>query len=193
MNFPAEPRAPWRAFLAGWPGLIALGLALVLGGAALLRWTMPPESKHADKLGRERDPGPIMAATYPDLRGQTQALKQWAGRVIVVNFWATWCGPCREEIPDLIALHTQFAQEPVTIVGIAIDQAEAVRGYVAEFGVNYPILIGGFTAVDIARAAGNQYGVLPFTVVIDRQGGIAEAHLGRVPGTRLAAMVRAAL
>lgn len=193
MNSPAErPPWSWRTLLLGWPGLVLLGLALVLGGAALLRWSAPGD-KHADKLSGERNPGPILAAVYPDLSERPQAFSQWAGRVVVVNFWATWCGPCREEIPDLIRLHTRFSGEPVTVVGLAIDNPEPVRAYVQEFGVNYPVLVAGFGGVDLARAAGNTYGVLPYTVVIDRQGRIAAAQLGRVPAPRLEEMVRAAL
>ncbi len=195
MESPAESRGrpSWRARLASGPGLVVLGLALVLGGAALLRWFEPSAAKHADKLSPSRDLAPIHAAVLPDLTGQPQPIKQWAGRVLVVNFWATWCGPCREEIPELIDLHAQFAREPVTIVGLAIDQSDPVREYAKEMGITYPVLIGGFGALDLARAAGNTYGVLPFTVVIDRRGEIADAHLGRISAARLDAIVRKAL
>lgn len=191
----AEPvrRRTWKSILLGAPGLVLLGLTLVLAGAAVLRWTTPPEAKHADKLSGTRDPGPLLASVYPDVQGQPQPFKQWQGRVLVVNYWATWCGPCREEIPDLIRLHRSFAQEPVTILGLAIDQPDPVRVFVKEFGIDYPILIGGFPALDSARAAGNAYGVLPFTLVIDRQGKIAEAHLGRISAERLETMIRQAL
>lgn len=191
-NGAAASAARWRRVLLGWPGLIALGLALILTGAAILRWGAPSD-KHADKLSADRDPAAILAAVYPDLQERPQALRQWAGRVLVVNFWATWCGPCREEIPDLIQLHARFSGDPVTIVGLAIDQAEPVRSFVQEFGVPYPVLIAGFGGVDLARSGGNIYGVLPFTVVIDRQGKIAAAQLGRVPTARLEEWVRGAL
>jgi len=195
MGSPAESGLGrrWKALLLGMPGLVLLGLALVLGGAAVLRWASQPEAKHADKVSAAKDPGPLLAASYPDLEQRPQAIKQWRGKVLVVNFWATWCGPCREEIPDLIRLHERFGKEPVAIIGLAIDQPDAVRGFVKEFGINYPMLVGGFSALDLARAAGNPYAVLPFTVIIDRQGKIAQAHVGRIPAERLDELIRQAL
>jgi len=134
----------------------------------------PPEdmSKQAAKA--------ILSADLPDLQGVSQSISQWKGNVIVVNFWATWCTPCREEIPEFIALHQQYEEQGLTIVGLAIDQKEKVIPYSKEFGINYPVLIGGLKAMSFAEAAGNLMSVLPYTVVFDRQGNIADTFLGRV-------------
>lgn len=186
-------RRSWKSILLGGPGLVLLGLLLVLAGAGALRWATPPQAKPAEKLSAARDARPLLESVYPDLQGRPQPFKQWEGRVLVVNYWATWCGPCRDEIPDLVRLQGRLAQEAVTIVGLAIDQTEPVRSFVEEFSIGYPILVGGFPALDSARAAGNTYAVLPFTVIIDRQGRIAEAHLGRISAERLETMIRQAL
>ena len=119
-----------------------------------------------------------MLAALPDLAGQSQPLSQWKGRILVVNFWATWCAPCREEIPALIEVQNSLGPKGLQIVGIAIDQAERVKPYAAEMRINYPILIGELDAMDLAQQAGNQLGGLPFTVILDRSGKPVRTELG---------------
>ncbi len=135
-----------------------------------------PLPENISKQGAEA----ILAANLPDLQGVSQAVSQWKGNVIVANFWATWCTPCREEIPEFIALQQQYRDQGLMIVGIAIDQEEKVIPYSKEFGINYPVLIGGLKAMSFAEAAGNQMSVLPYTVVFDKQGNITDTFLGRV-------------
>lgn len=127
---------------------------------------------------------------YPDLQGETQALSQWRGQVVVLNFWASWCAPCREEIPDFIALREQHHQKGVEFVGIAIDNAANVEKFLEQQPVNYPILIGEGAAHSLARLLGNPSGALPYTVVLDREGGVVMTHLGRVPRTTLETALR---
>jgi thiol-disulfide isomerase/thioredoxin len=135
--------------------------------------------------------GPALLQTsLPDLAGTSQRLDQWKGKVLVVNFWATWCAPCREEIPALVRLQRDLGDRGLQVVGIAIDQLDKVRPYAAEMGMNYPILIGELDAIDLARQAGNELGALPFTVVLDRNGNAVRGELGRVTEEKLAALVR---
>jgi thiol-disulfide isomerase/thioredoxin len=135
--------------------------------------------------------GPILLQTaLPDLAGTPQRLDQWKGKVLVVNFWATWCAPCRDEIPALVRLQREMGGQGLQVIGIAIDQLEKVRPYAAEMGMNYPILIGELDAIDLARQAGNELGALPFTVVLDRNGNAVRGELGRVTEAKLAALVR---
>ena len=115
---------------------------------------------------------------FIDLEGKTIALSDWAGTWRVVNFWATWCAPCREEIPAFVAIRTQFAPKELTIVGIAIDQRELVKPFAESLGINYPLLLGGGDTLDLMRLLGNTSGALPFTVFIDPAGRVVDQHLG---------------
>ncbi len=118
------------------------------------------------------------AMRLPDLTGKPQALDQWRGKVVVVNFWATWCAPCREEIPLFVRLQDKYRGQGLQFVGIAIDQPEKVRPYAAELGMNFPVLIGGIDGLNLARTLGNRAAVLPFTVIVGRDGKIASTAVG---------------
>jgi thiol-disulfide isomerase/thioredoxin len=122
---------------------------------------------------------------FPDSKGQQQPLSQWRGRVLVLNFWASWCAPCREEIPDFVALRAQYQPKGVEFVGIAIDNPDNVTQFLQQLPVNYPILIGESAAHSLARQLGNPSGALPYTIVIDRSGRIVLKHLGRLPRATL--------
>ena len=132
----------------------------------------------------------LMAARLPDVDGRTQALEQWRGKVLVVNFWATWCVPCREEIPALIKVQNKWGARGLQIIGIAIDENDKIRPYAAELKINYPILVGGLDGIELARQAGNRLGGLPFTVVFDRQGGIVHSQLGGVSQQKLEGFIQ---
>lgn len=120
----------------------------------------------------------LMLMSLPDLGGKSQAFSQWRGKVLVVNFWATWCGPCREEIPELMKVQRNYASKSVQIVGIAIDNAANVTNYAEEIGIDYVLLVGTGATLGIAKDLGNRAGVLPFTVVLDRSGNLAHAYAG---------------
>ena len=122
----------------------------------------------------------ILAASLPNIQGENQAVSQWLGNVMVVNFWATWCAPCREEIPEFIEAQERLRDQGLIFVGIAIDQPEKVRSYSEELGINYPVLVGNLSTWSIAEAAGNRQSVLPYTVIINRAGEIVETYLGKV-------------
>jgi len=123
----------------------------------------------------------VLARTVlPDLAGKQVALKTWQGKVLVVNFWATWCAPCRREIPGLIAIQRERAANGLQIVGIAVDQADKVQTYAKEMGINYPILVAGMEGASLSRELGNRTGALPFTIVLDRGGQVVKSHLGMI-------------
>jgi thiol-disulfide isomerase/thioredoxin len=115
---------------------------------------------------------------FPDLAGEQVSLERWRGKVIVVNLWASWCPPCREEIPGLVRTQQKFASNGVQIVGIAFDSAAKSRQAAAELGINYPVLVAGLEAIDLTRKLGNRAGGLPYTLVLDRQGSPVATHLG---------------
>jgi thiol-disulfide isomerase/thioredoxin len=132
----------------------------------------------------------VYATRLGDLQGTLQHVEQWRGRVLVVNFWATWCAPCREEIPAFVRLQDSHRARGVLFVGIAIDQPENVVRFAREFRMNYPVLVGGLGALDLLRQAGNQAGVLPYTVVIDRHGRLVSQHVGEMKSEQLEALLR---
>ena len=127
---------------------------------------------------------------FPDVQGQTQPLSQWRGQVLVLNFWASWCAPCREEMPDFAALRAQFRPQGIEFVGLAIDHSANVTQFLQRQPVNYPILIGEGAAHNLARQLGNPSGALPYTIVIDRDGKIILSHLGRLPRAKLEQALR---
>ena len=134
-------------------------------------------------------PDALWAMRLPDPFGKPQALAQWRGKVLVLNFWATWCAPCREEIPDFIALRSQYRRSQVEIVGIAIDTAGPVAAYAKQMKIPYPLLMGEGAAHELSRALGNPSGALPYTVVIDSAGKVVLRHLGRLPRAKLEAII----
>ena len=131
----------------------------------------------------------LLALRLKDLDGTEQALNQWQGKVLVINFWATWCAPCREEIPAFVRLQEKYRDRGLQFVGIAIDEPGPARAFAREFAINYPVLVGNLQAMEISRAAGNRAGALPFTVVLDRRGSVADTALGKLSEDRLDALI----
>ena len=125
-----------------------------------------------------RDGAAVLGLVLPDLQGQQQPLSQWRGKVLVVNFWATWCAPCREEMPEFVAAQARDGAKGVQFVGIAVDDADKVRAFARELKLNYPALIGGYGAIELSKTLGNELAALPFTIVVDRQGRVAHTQLG---------------
>jgi len=132
----------------------------------------------------------FMAASFPDLAGKPQAIKQWQGKPLVINYWATWCGPCRQEMPELVELQKKY-QGKVQFVGIAIDEVQPVSVFVKQYKVNFPILIGGNSAMELMRAQGNVQGGLPFTVIYDAKGNQIAKELGRLSKEKLDGQLKA--
>ena len=122
----------------------------------------------------------LLALSLPDPAGKLQPMAQWRGKVLVVNFWATWCGPCREEMPDFVRVQQEYGAKGLQIVGIAADNADKVQQFAEEIKLNYPALIGGYGAMDLSKELGNSLVALPFTLILDRQGKVAYTHLGPV-------------
>ncbi len=141
--------------------------------------------------------GPVPPGTVPELlqlelpdeTGKTQSLSQWQGKILVINFWATWCEPCREEIPVLVDLQTRYASKDLQIVGIAVDSADKVREFSRSYRINYPLVIGGLEVIDLSRKLGNKAGGLPYTLVLNRSGKLVKSHLGGMSKQELETMI----
>jgi thiol-disulfide isomerase/thioredoxin len=117
--------------------------------------------------------------TLPDREGKSRSLSEWKGRPLVVNFWATWCAPCRHEIPLLRQLRHERTADRLEIIGVAIDQREDVLKYAREIGMDYPLLIGEKEGYAAAEAFGVSL-VLPFSVFADREGQIVTLKIGEL-------------
>jgi thiol-disulfide isomerase/thioredoxin len=181
-------------------GLIAALVLLVCGAAGFLlqrlaapRPTLysgsaaPPQSRAFTDLGPLDQPPPdarkvperIPDLALPDPQGVIHRLSQWKGRPLVVNFWATWCEPCRREIPLLKTLRHERARDGLQIVGIAIDLRDSVRKYVAERGMDYPVLVAQQGGLEAAGAFGMDT-VLPFSVFADGSGRVIALKVGEL-------------
>ena len=121
----------------------------------------------------------LFASSLNDLNGKSQKLAQWKGKTLIVNFWASWCPPCREEMPGFSRLQGKYAANSVQFVGIALDTKENVSAFSREFPVTYPLLIGGNEGSDLARQLGNAQLAMPYTVIISPAG---EARFSRLGG-----------
>jgi thiol-disulfide isomerase/thioredoxin len=164
--------------------LIATALAALAAGIWLAQMRYAPQAPEAPALAA------LWQLGFPDDAGRRQPMSQWRGQVVVLNFWASWCAPCREEMPDFVDLRKQFQPSGVEFVGIAIDNPANVTRFLQQQPVNYPILIGEGAAHSFARQLGNPSGALPYTIVLDRDGSIALSHLGRLPRATLESALR---
>jgi thiol-disulfide isomerase/thioredoxin len=116
--------------------------------------------------------------SLPDTEGMSHSIDEWKGKVLVINFWATWCPPCLEEIPEFMKLQESYRAQGLQFIGIAVEDAEPVREFANRFQINYPILIAGMSGLGLATALGNLAGVVPFTVVVNREGQIVQTRPG---------------
>lgn len=162
--------------------LLLIALLLAGGGWRLLRTAPAPQAGEA-----------LFAAAFPDSLGQTYPLSPWRGKPLVVNFWATWCPPCREEMPELARLAEKYRATGLGVVGIASDDADEVRVFARQHSVSYPLLAGNFEAANLAASLGNSQSVLPYTVLIDPSGRIAQRYLGRLDMLKLERDINALL
>lgn len=154
---------------------LAMGAGVYLGNSQKLRDPEPDTDAYHRLLG----------TSLRDSSGKLQSLAQWQGKTLIVNFWATWCPPCREEMPVLSRLQTKHAANGVQIVGIALDNADNVARFVARSPTSYPLLIGDASSSELTRALGNVQLALPYTVVFGPGGDTRMTRLGLVSENEL--------
>ncbi len=184
------------------PGVVGAGLLVLLGvwaGARLYAGhhasplngvAVPVGSSSAPAVGDEVALGtgefhPVIPQHLPafslhDLDGKSTPIATWNGKSLVINFWATWCAPCRREVPLLKALATQWSGRDLQVVGIAIDYPDKVRNFAGQFGIDYPLLVGEQDALDVAARFGMDSPAFPFTVFTDRRGQVVALFVGEL-------------
>ncbi|MCG5524423.1 TlpA family protein disulfide reductase [Ectothiorhodospira haloalkaliphila] len=159
-----------------------LALALMTGGLTFTAASLAPTTAHADSnltgAGMQGQQRPDF--TLHDLEGEPRHISEWDDRVVLLNFWATWCPPCVREMPLFVDMQEEYEEQGLTIVAVAIDEHQAVSDFLDTYGVNFPVLIGEDDAMDVASEYGNRFGSLPYSVLLDRDGKVRYIHAGEL-------------
>jgi len=167
--------------------LVAAGAGAAALGFAVNGW------RTATDLAPPGAVDEFFAASFADADGRTQPLAQWRGRPLLVNFWATWCPPCVEEMPDLQRVRDAYRDRGVEVIGIGIDNAAKIAEFRNRLGLTLPLLVAGLGGSDLNRLLGNGGGALPYTVLIGSDGRLLQRHLGQVKPAQLHRWLDAAL
>lgn len=123
---------------------------------------------------------PALKFSLPDVTGKQRNQSEWQGKIRIINFWATWCPPCLEEIPEFIKLQTEYSDKNLQFIGIAIEDKLTVQQYLKDNPTNYPILIGGDEAVKLSQQLGNIVNAVPFSLILNQQGQIIHRQPGEL-------------
>jgi thiol-disulfide isomerase/thioredoxin len=122
----------------------------------------------------------LFTTKFPNENAAILDFNQYKGKIIVLNFWASWCPPCREEMPELNALYKQYQPQGVAVIGIAAEELATMRQFILNSPVNYPTIAGDIEAMSLASLLGNSQGGLPYTVIINSDAKVANVYLGRL-------------
>jgi thiol-disulfide isomerase/thioredoxin len=158
-----------------------VGVLAALAGTASWLATRTPTPASTGAL----TPGALMAATFRDLDGRARSVGEFQGKVVVLNFWATWCAPCREEMPGFERLQARWAGRGVQFVGLSNEDAAKVAAFSRSLGITYPLWVGGDEVGELTRRLGNGRGVLPHTVVLAPSGAAVVSRVGAYPEAAL--------
>lgn len=164
--------------------IVVAALAAAAAGYGANRWLRRSGAATPEGVAQ------LMDLSLPDATGRPQPMTQWRGRLLLVNFWATWCEPCREEVPALIRSQQANRDKNLQIVGISVDSADKVSEFAKTYSISYPLVIGGLESIELVRTLGNRSGGLPFTVLVSPKGALLATHLGGLTDRSLADFLR---
>ena len=170
--------------------IVALVTALLGAGAGLVYKHGLPGGKSASVKLTFAGAEELPAFSFPDVDGNLRSSGEWRGNILVINFWATWCPPCREEMPLFVETQRRLADKGVQFIGIAIDDEDLVRDFHDVYEINFPTLIGGMDGVKLANSLGNRFDSLPFTAIFDRDGKTRYIQAGEVKRATLDAQLK---
>jgi thiol-disulfide isomerase/thioredoxin len=170
-----------------WISIVGISLLALFTGALTSQWIY--------KTGLASDPAikAFFANPWQTPDGKLANTEKWRGKVLVVNFWASWCPPCVEEMPALDKLQGEFSSKNVLFVGIGIDSPSNIREFLAKSPVSYPIMIGGLEGSNLSKQLGNAQGALPYTIIINVQGKASSSKLGKISEEELRNAIKSAL
>ncbi len=170
-----------------WIGIVGISLLALFAGVLTSQWIF--------KTGLASDPAikAFFANPWQTPDGKSVDTSEWRGKVLVVNFWASWCPPCVEEMPALDKLQREFSSQNVLFVGIGIDSPSNIREFLAKTPVSYPIVIGGLEGSNLSKQLGNAQGALPYTIIINAQGKATSSKLGKISEEELRSAIKSAL
>ena len=155
--------------------ITALGLGVWLGAG-----DGQPEQHNNGNVADEIDISEFLTQTYPDPIGEDIVVKEVMGELNLINFWATWCAPCRHEMPVFEALYQQHKDQGFSVIGLTIDDPEPAEAFLQSVGVTYPAPILGDQGWELLGTFGNKQGLLPYSILTDKQGVVLERKLGEI-------------
>lgn len=164
---------------------VGVSLVALAAGILIAQVAAPPPSPPVTATGDAR----VTDRPLFDLNGARRALREWKGKVVLVNFWATWCAPCREEIPHLQQARERYSSRGFEVIGIAVDEADAVRDYRDELAIRYPLLLAADGSGQWLSAFGNEQGVLPYSVILGSTGNVLATHVGPLSEAQVTALI----
>ncbi len=167
------------------PALLGALESTPWGGDLAQSWIRATAVRPRDRVDglRRGDPAPDL--TLPDMHGRPHHLSEWRGRRVLLNFWASWCQPCRREMPALNAAQARYGSGGTQIIGIALDDPGRVRAFLENVHISYPVLLGSQATPNPAEIFGDSLDVLPFSVLIDKHGRIKATYYGPLQPSQL--------
>ena len=170
-----------------WALLISAGLIAAILGIGLSSF------KHRTTEAKDQAVELFLKEELKGPDGAIHATKEWRNKILVLNFWASWCPPCVEEMPTLAKTYSLYKDKNVLFVGIGVDSPSNIRQFIETTIISYPIVLGGLGGNDINKMLGNPSGALPFTVVINAKGNIAGTKLGKISEDELRKLIKEAI
>ena len=157
------------------PAIIAL-IALVAGIFVQRAAQTPVESVTAQ---------PALDFSFPDVNDKMLAISDWRGKVLVINFWATWCAPCLQEIPEFMKLQAEYQARGLQFIGVAIDEKQPVQAYLQRIDINYPVMLAGDAGIALSQQLGNVINAVPFTLIVNQAGQIVYRQPGELSNAQI--------